>query len=140
MMNLQKIFLFFCLLLSLPAFGIELVNSKCDWKPPPPTMIAELTKNIEPKFSTASNPSDDEFKVKLKGRTYFYSLSNKSCKTDIFIIFGDQVSAIDFYPNRSGIFTDYARVVYFSKNLKKEISGWVEMSNLCRITLKGNCI
>ena len=122
------------------ANAAELVQSDCLWKPSPPVTVTELQDNREPKFNTASNPSDDMFLVKEKGRTYFYSLPNKSCKTQIFIVQRDSVAAIDYFPNRSGIWTEFARVIYYSTTMKNEISGWIEMINLCRINANGICL
>ena len=124
---------------SLSAIGAESISSTCEWKPKAPVTLSELQKNKDPAFSSASNPSDDEFKVSVKGRTYFYSLPDKSCKSEVFIVSGDKVSAVDYYPIRTGVFTDFARVIYDSKSMKKQISGWVEMSALCRLNANNVC-
>ena len=121
------------------ASAAELVQSDCVWNPAPPVTVTELQDNREPKLNTATNPSDDEFLVKEKGRTYFYSLPNKSCKSQIFIVQRDSVTAIDYFPDRSGSWTDFARLRYYSKVMKKEISGWIEMKNLCRTNANGIC-
>lgn len=112
----------------------EPIKSNCSWKSDDNKLIADLSKEVAPSSCTASRPDDcDELRVKEKGRTYFYSLPHQSCKSDIFIVYGDQVTAVDYFPDRTGVFTDYVRVVYSSKILKKEISGWVEMKRLCRL-------
>jgi hypothetical protein len=125
--------------ISLGVSGAESVTSNCNWKPKLPMTLNELQKNKEVPFQPSWNPNDEEFKVKVKGRTYFYSLPDKSCKSEIFIVNGDKLSAIDYYPDRGGGFTDFARVVYSSKSMKKQISGWVEMNNLCRLMQNGDC-
>ena len=124
----------FLILLSSSAIAAEYVTSNCDWRPKAPVTLNELQKNKDPVFSSPSNPSDDEFKVVVKGRTYFYSLPDKSCKSEVFIVNGDRVSAVDYYPIRTGVFTDFARVHYYSKSMNKNISGWIEMNSLMRLT------
>jgi hypothetical protein len=117
----------------------EILSSNCTWKPKLPVTISELQDNREPTLSTATNPSDAEFLVKVKGRVYFYSLPDKSCKTDLFIVYRDQVSAVDYFPERGGGYTDFARVSYYSKSRKGYITGWIEMDNLCRLNFNGHC-
>jgi hypothetical protein len=117
----------------------EILRSNCSWKPKLPTTISELQDSREPSISTATNPSDEEFLVKTKRRVYFYSLPHKSCKTDVFIVYRDQVSAVDYFPERVGGYTDFARVSYYSKSRKDYMTGWVEMDNLCRLNFNGHC-
>jgi len=124
------------------ANSTEPVTSNCSWKPGGSKVFKTLTENKQVTLCTQSRPDDcDELLVSEKGRTYFYSLPNLSCKTDIFIVHRDQVSAIDYFPDTSGSSIDgnFVRVVYSSKHLNKEISGWIELKRLCRLNANGHC-
>ena len=124
------------------AISAEPVTSNCSWKPSNPAVLKKLTENKEPSFCTQSRPDEcDELLVSEKGKTYLYSLPDQSCKSEIFIVYRDPVSAIDYYPDTSGTYSDgnFVRVVYSSKQLNKEISGWVELKRLCRLNTNGHC-
>jgi hypothetical protein len=124
------------------AISVEPVVSNCSWKPSNPSALKMLTQSKEPSFCTQSRPDDcNELLVSEKGRTYLYSLPDQSCKSEIFIVYRDQVSAIDYYPDISGTYSNgnFVRIVYSSKQLNKEISGWVELKRLCRLNANGHC-
>jgi hypothetical protein len=128
---------FSCIAISNAA---EPVTSNCNWKPTDSKVFAELVQDKSPSLCTASRPNDcDELLVAEKGRTHIYSLPNASCKSEFFLVFRDQVSAVDFYPDRSGNYTDFVKIIYSSKLLNKEISGWVEMKRFCRLNANNHC-
>ena len=132
------VFSFFC----LNVYSAEPVISNCSWKPSNPDLMKKLNEIKEPSFCSQSRPDDcDELLVVEKGKTYFYSLPNQSCKSEIFIVHRDQVSAIDYFPDKSGSYSNgnFVRVVYSSKHLKKEIIGWIELKRLCRLNANGHC-
>ena len=102
----------------------------------------KLNEIKEPSFCSQSRPDDcDELLVVEKGKTYFYSLPDQSCKSEIFIVHRDQVSAVEYFPDKSGSYSNgnFVRVVYSSKQLKKEIIGWIELKRLCRLNANGHC-
>ena len=114
----------------------ELVKSNCDWKPPPPNSLQNLQSNklieiSETKTDRQKSEDNDFFKVEQKGRLHFHALPDEKCKTDIFIVKGDTVEVIDMYPEKS---PNFARVIFFSKSMKKEIVGWVKIESIRRMT------
>ena len=119
------------------AIGAELIQSSCNnWKPSNGKSIEALqsTKLIalqELKSPQKKSEDQDYFNVEQKGRLYFYSLPNEGCKSEVFIIKGDVVEAIDEYPEKS---PDFTRVLFFSKTMKKDIVGWVKSDALRRMT------
>lgn len=103
----------------------------------------EMSKNINKlqafdKIDGANEYAEmdkDYLRVMEKGRLYFHSLPHENCKTDIFIIKGDTVQIIDSYPDDDLSFANhYARVIFYSKIMKKDIVGWVKMAALNRLT------
>jgi hypothetical protein len=103
----------------------------------------EMAKNINKlqafdKIDGANEQAEmdkDYLKVVEKGRLYFHSLPHENCKTDIFIIKGDTDQIIDAYPEDDLSFTNnYARVIFYSKIMKRDIVGWVKMAALNRLT------
>ena len=103
----------------------------------------EISKNINKlqafdKIDEANEQAEmdvDYARVVEKGRLYFHSLPHENCKTDIFIIKGDTVRIIDSYPEDDLSFTNnYARVIFYSKIMKRDIVGWVKMAALNRLT------
>ena len=132
----MKYLLNLLILVSLNSMSAEIVTSNCDWKPPTPKILQNLQsiKKIEDQESKnlAIKSADNDYsKVEQKGRLYFHSLPNETCKTDIFIVKGDTIEIIDEYPENS---PEFARVIYFSKNMKKDIVGWVKKDALRRMT------
>ena len=124
------------------SYSADPVTSNCNWKPIDKSLLSDFYKKKEENFCS-KNWSDDceSFLVAEKGRAYLYSLPNKKCKSETFIIFRDVVTALDYFPDRSGVFSDgnYVHIVYNSKKLNKNISGWIEMRKLCRLNFSGYC-
>ena len=85
----------------------------------------------ETKTDRQKSEDNDFFKVEQKGRLHFHALPDEKCKTDIFIVKGDTVEVIDMYPEKS---PNFARVIFFSKSMKKEIVGWVKIESIRRMT------
>ena len=124
----------------LYANSAEPVTSNCSWKPSDPAIFKRLIEYKESQLCTQSNPDEcDELLVSEKGKTYLYSLPNLSCKSDTFIVHRDQVSAVDYFPNSSHNDGNFVRILYSSRQLKKEISGWIELNRLCRLNANGHC-
>jgi hypothetical protein len=60
-------------------------------------------------------------------------LPNKTCKTSLFIVKGDQVEIIDSYPEGSLDFGEsFARVIFDNGKTGDAVIGWVEMDALHR--------
>jgi hypothetical protein len=124
----------------------SIVESDCKWSPPAPRAVAEL--NDEQAYCDQKERADfekthqrqDYFLVETKGRTPLYSLPDEQCKSKKFLIQGDLVDLIEFYPTQEFGDSTYARVIYFSKVLNRDVVGWVPSKTLCRLTASGgNC-
>ena len=124
------------------SYSAEPVTSNCNWKPADKNLLINFYKKKEKNFCSQNGSDDcDNFLVAEKGPAYLYSLPNQKCKSETFIIFRDVVAALDYFPDRSGAFSDgnYVQIVYNSKKLNKNISGWIEMRKLCRLNFAGYC-
>ena len=112
------------------------LTNKCSWVPPQNKNLTALQslKKIE-EANNQPERDKDYLQVTERGRLYFHSLPDESCKTDIFIVKGDIVQIIDAYPNNDFSFSNtFARVIYFSKSMKGDVIGWVKMASLRRLT------
>jgi len=112
------------------------LTNKCSWVPPQNKNLTALQslKKVE-EANNLPERDKDFLQVTEKGRLYFHSLPDESCKADIFIVKGDTVQIIDTYPNSDLSFNNsFARVIYFSKNIKGDVIGWVKMTSLRRLT------
>ena len=127
------VFQLFCLVsFAQSASEIQLVTSSCDWKPPSEKAILEINKPLltykEIKENIDDPVSYDKAIISKKGRKYFYSLPNKNCKSDLFIVRTDTVIVINSYREGSDI---YYKIAYDSVLLKKIIIGWVLSDGVC---------
>lgn len=122
------------------------VESECKWSPPTPKSVAEL--NDEQAYCDQKERAEFEkthklqsyFLVETKGRTPLYSLPDEQCKSKKFLVQGDLVDLIQFYPNEDFGGSKYARIIYYSDALKRDVVGWVPSNSLCRLTASGgNC-
>jgi hypothetical protein len=124
------------------AYSVELVESSCKWKPASEKLLKTLLEPREAPLCTQSRPDDcDQLLVEKKGRTFLYSLPHEDCKSDIFLVYRDAVTAVGYYPDETGAYSDgnFVRVVYSSKKFKKDISGWIQLEKLCRLNANGHC-
>lgn len=125
-----------------PVFSYsQLVEAKCNWMPERPVSIdvlndANIVKTQMDKIERDKYLDGDYFVVKSKGRTYFHSLPNSTCKSGLFIVQGDVVERISDYPNEGE--SKFTRVIYFSKAIKNYVVGWVPSEVLCRSTGSGS--
>ena len=127
---------------SLPVLG-QNVDTKCGWTPPAPLTVKELNapyRDDKPEWQKQSN--NDYFVVSRKGRLYFHSLPDSTCRSELFIVQGDVVSAVDFFPKRDGAVdgNKFVRVAYWSKQLKRDVVGWVELDGVCRMLASGESV
>jgi hypothetical protein len=122
------------------------VESGCKWFPLAPKTAAVL--NDEQAYCDQKERSEfdkthkrwDYFLIEAKGRTPLYSLPNEQCQSKKFLIQGDLVELIEFYPNDDFGESTYARVIYHSELLKSDVVGWISSNSLCRLTASGgNC-
>jgi hypothetical protein len=123
-----------------------ILESDCKWSPPAPKTAIVL--NDEQAYCEQKERSEfdkthkrqDYFLIEAKGRTPLYSLPNEQCQSKKFLVQGDLVDLIEFYPTQEFGDSTYARVIYFSKALNRDVVGWVPSKSLCRLTASGgNC-
>ena len=136
----------FLILLSLIASGYINANagnvaSACTWKPPKSVNAIDLNGDAiyieqSQKAAWQKNADNDYFILVSRGRSYFYSMPNIQCKSDIFIVQGDVVEYLEDYP-LSGQ-TEFMRVFFFSKTLNSDVIGWIPSASLCRGTGNGD--
>jgi hypothetical protein len=127
--------------LGVPTVRADDVRSACAWTPPRPHTVVSLNSEAEARQqgekSEAQKAADNDYLViAAKGRSHFHSLPDESCKSDVFLVAGDLVEHVASFP-AEGV-PRFMRVLYFSKRLKREITGWIPAASLCRATGSGS--
>ena len=136
----------FLILLSLIASGCfdanaGNVSSACTWKPPKSVNTIELNGDAiyieqSQKAAWKKNSDGDYLILIARGRSYFYSMPNIQCKSDVFIVQGDVVEYLQDYPVSGQ--SEFTRVFFFSKSLNSDVIGWIPSASLCRGTGSGD--
>lgn len=123
-----------------------IVESNCKWMPSNSQTVGQLNskaaycKQKERVEYEKTHQRQDYFVIEANGVPLIYSLPNEQCKSNKFLVQGDLIDLIDFYPSQEFSDSAYARIIYFSKNLNHDVVGWVPSKTLYRLTASGgNC-